>query len=112
MPRDPLPDRIRQARDARQLTQVQLAERAGLPPATISHFETGIRTPGTSTLRRLADALEVTVDYLLGRAEPTPSGPDAEVIFRNLTGLSTRSLEEIRRMTEALKKLDEKDNQG
>ena len=37
--------------------------------SAISHFETGTRKPSFDNLRRLADALDVTTDYLLGRVK-------------------------------------------
>jgi|ERR1043166_6485962 transcriptional regulator with XRE-family HTH domain len=108
MPKDPLPDRLRQLRETRGLTQAELGEKAGLPAASISHFETGIRTPGTTTLQRLADALEVRVDYLLGREdEAAASGPETRAIFRNLAGMSDATLKAFAKMTEELKKMDD-----
>lgn len=108
MPDDPLPNRIRQLRETRGLTQAELGEKAGLPAASISHFETGIRTPGTTTLQRLADALEVTVDFLLGRSEdPLPSGPETRAIFRNLAGMTDSTLKRFAKMSEEFKKLDD-----
>lgn len=62
-------ERIKQLIETRGLTQAQLSVKSGLPPATISHFISGLRTPGTSSLRKLSDALGVTVEYLLGIAE-------------------------------------------
>lgn len=44
-----------------------MAGRAGLQASAISHFETGTRKPSFDNLRRLADALDITTDYLLGR---------------------------------------------
>jgi transcriptional regulator with XRE-family HTH domain len=108
MSRDLIAVRIKEVRETRGLTQVELALKAGLPAATISHFETSTRTPGTSTLQRLAEALEVRVDYLLGREdEPAPSGPEARVIFRNLAGMTDSTLKALAKMSEELKKMDE-----
>lgn len=53
------------ARDAARLSQSQLAERAGLQPAAVSHFETGQRVPNAENLVRLSVALGQSVDYLL-----------------------------------------------
>lgn len=64
--------RLRDARDRlRGLTQTQLAEKTGLPATTISHFENpeGTRKPSFDNLRRLANALDVTTDYLLGLSD-------------------------------------------
>ena len=58
--------RLRIARKMRGLSQGELASRAGLQPSAISHFEAGRRVPSCANLIRLAKALEVTSDALLG----------------------------------------------
>jgi transcriptional regulator with XRE-family HTH domain len=62
---------LRAARRAKLLTQEQLAQEAGLNRVTIWQLETGIRNPQLSTIRRLAEALEVTPEQLL-EAPPRP----------------------------------------
>lgn len=100
--------RIRQLIETRGLTQAQVSAKSGLPPATISHFVSAFRTPGTSTLRKLADALDVSVEYLLGRdEEPKVAGPTAKVIFRNAQDLSEDSLKILAEFSEMLKRRDE-----
>ena len=42
-----------------------------MTPSIISHFETGSRKPSLHNFRQLADALDVTADYLIGRATDT-----------------------------------------
>ena len=59
--------RIREARLSLELTQAELAERAGLQESWISHFEVGRRKPSVRNLLRLADALDCSADWLLGR---------------------------------------------
>ena len=57
-------------RRLRGLSQRELAEKAGVSPATVYELEVGKRpTPRPSTLRKLAEALEVEISDLLG--EPT-----------------------------------------
>jgi len=68
--------RLKAARELRSMSQADLAERAGLPPSAISHYETGTRRPSFTNLRRLAEAMEVTTDYLIGRTK-RPNGADA-----------------------------------
>lgn len=73
--------RLRDARERlRGLTQAQLAEKTGLPSTSISHFENpkGTRKPSIDSLRRLAIALDVTTDYLLGRSNDHVGMPVAE----------------------------------
>lgn len=59
-------DRLRQLRKDRKLTQQQLAELIGVKNSVISFYEVGDRTPSPDVLRKLALALHVTSDYLLG----------------------------------------------
>lgn len=73
MPDDLFSKRLQERRDALRLSQEELASKAKMQATAISHFETGGRKPSFDNLRRLADALETTVDYLMGRT----STPDA-----------------------------------
>jgi transcriptional regulator with XRE-family HTH domain len=61
-----LSDRIRRAREHAGLEQRELAERAGLSPATVSAAETGRAAPHQSTLRLIAAATGVSFDWLCG----------------------------------------------
>ena len=77
-------DNLKKARVIKGLSQTELAKRSGLQPSAVSHFETGRRAPSFDNLKRLADTLEVTTDFLVGREiDPTTSGPTLEGIFRN-----------------------------
>ena len=58
--------RLAAARAARGWTQTELAYHAGINAAEVSRYETGSRQPLASVLARLARALEVPSDYLLG----------------------------------------------
>ena len=88
---------LRALRERRGMTQAELGRRAGMPAAAVSHFETGLRTPALGSLVRLADALDTSVDALLGRA-PVEVDP----IFVQASKASPRTLATIRRVTAAL----------
>lgn len=80
-------ERLRYARETlRGLTQGQLAEKTGLPATSISHFENseGTRKPSFDNLRRLAKALEVTTDYLLGRSNDPVGATVNDELYRNV----------------------------
>ena len=64
-----LKKRLKHLRELRGLTQKQLADRAGLPPSSIGHFETDGREPSCANLCRVADVLGCSTDYLLGRSD-------------------------------------------
>ena len=62
-------ERIREIRRQRGLSQDQLAELASLNRVTVAKYESGKVEPGAQSLGRIADALEVSADTLLGRSE-------------------------------------------
>jgi DNA-binding Xre family transcriptional regulator len=63
--------RLKELREARGWTQLELAERAGIRQATISEMETGrVRRVGLDTLDRLARALKVQPGELLELVPP------------------------------------------
>ena len=59
-------NRIRVWRDHRGLTCTALAEKAGIAQPFLSQIETGKREGTVETLRRIAAALNVTIDDLVG----------------------------------------------
>lgn len=61
-------DRLRTARLIRDLTQHQLADKLGISTSLIAKYETkAITKPKFETLVQLAEALDVSIDYLLER---------------------------------------------
>jgi transcriptional regulator with XRE-family HTH domain len=56
---------VRRRREARELTQEKLAEKAGLDPTYISDIERGRRNPGIKNVAKLAKALGFTTAELL-----------------------------------------------
>ena len=61
--------RIRELREERGMTQVQLAKEIGFSPNTISQYETGVLEPNLQTIKKLCDYFNVTADYFLGFKE-------------------------------------------
>ncbi len=59
-------DKLKEIRTRRFLTQEELAERAGVSPATIVRVERNQAEPHISTMRKLARALDVDPTELLG----------------------------------------------
>lgn len=88
-PSEVFPKRLRAARDKRGLNQADLAKRAGLQASAISHFETGTRKPSFDNLRRLADALDVTTDYLLGRVKELDGLAGTDKLHRHYDRLTS-----------------------
>ena len=53
----------------RGVTQAWLAEKAETTEATVSRYLTGIHSPRIELIAKMATALNVSVDYLLGLSE-------------------------------------------
>lgn len=98
----PFSDRLRSAREDRKLKQQELAEKAGLPATTISHFESGSRKPSFDNLKRLATALDVSTDYLLGLAENAEAPAHAYRIARHLKNASDSDIATVEQFAEML----------
>lgn len=112
-PSDVFPERLRAAREKRGLSQGDLAGRAGLQASAISHFETGTRKPSFDNLRRLADALDVTTDYLLGRVTDAQALAGADRLHRHLDRLTSEDREVAEEILQLLaKKAKERDKKG
>jgi transcriptional regulator with XRE-family HTH domain len=59
-------DKLREARTRRLLTQEELAEKAGVSPSTVVNVERDQQEPHFRTIRKLAKALDVEPNELLG----------------------------------------------
>ncbi|WP_051276382.1 helix-turn-helix domain-containing protein [Desulfovirgula thermocuniculi] len=74
------PQRLKEVRKKKNLLQKELASMLGVSRAAVTSWENGSRVPEFETLQRIADVLEVSVDYLLGRTDdPTPKSARQEM---------------------------------
>lgn len=64
--------------ERKNMTQKDLAVKAGVTEAAISHYIKGNRMPRVSVLTRIAEALDTTPDYLLNGIE---TGADSEIKY-------------------------------
>lgn len=64
--------RVRQERQSRRWTLVQLAEAAGVSRRMVVNVEQGAANPSVGTLLRISDALGVGLPALVDRPEPRP----------------------------------------
>ena len=60
---------LKEIREERNLQQKDVAERLNRTPACISSWETGKTEPSIEDLVKLADLLDVSLDYLLDRTD-------------------------------------------
>lgn len=63
------PQRIAAIRKDLKLSQEKFGELAGVSQRSVAFWEAGERMPSHATISALADRLDVSVDYLLGRSD-------------------------------------------
>lgn len=85
-------DKLKELRQARGITQKQLAEWSGLGRSQISNYENGLRTPDWETQEILADFFNVRLDYLMDRDTPNTRIP---VLGKVIAGIPLDAVEEI-----------------
>lgn len=73
-------DRIIKIREEQNLSQTDLARRAGLKPPAISQYESGVRNPSYEALIKLSNALGVSTDYLISGREDKYDSTNDKVI--------------------------------
>jgi transcriptional regulator with XRE-family HTH domain len=86
-PREQLPNRIRELREAKDWTQTDLAERMRSTYATIGRFETGTRPLNVDWMRRFAKALDCSIgDLLLEKDNPKGLSADEQRLLDLIRG--------------------------
>ena len=91
--------KLRELRQGRHLTQVQLAEQVGMTRQMISYLEAQAENPTANVIRKFADFFEVSADVFLyedvGDQEQRP-GPKSTF---------ERQIEQLRELPQARRKL-------
>ncbi|MCM1296897.1 MAG: helix-turn-helix domain-containing protein [Muribaculaceae bacterium] len=62
-------ERLKARREAVGLSQSDLARAVGLTPQAVSAYENGVRRADGNVIAAIADVLECSTDYLLGRTD-------------------------------------------
>ncbi len=58
---------LKELREARNLSQTDVAKVLNITRQAYNHYETGVRLPSLESLIMIADYFDVSTDYLLGR---------------------------------------------
>ncbi len=61
--------RLKELRRAKHISQIKMSMEINIAQNTLSQYENGAREPDLTTLKRLADYFDVSVDYLLERTQ-------------------------------------------
>lgn len=70
-------------------TQKEIAEKAGITEAAMSHYLKGTRCPRPTILAKFADILGTSVDYIIG------STNDSENAFNQIKMLAARNVSNL-----------------
>lgn len=62
-------ENLKSARKTKNLTQKEVANLLNLNQQRYNHYETGRREPDNEILAQIANVLDVTTDYLLGKTD-------------------------------------------
>lgn len=76
------PERLRRLRIKRRITQRQIADLLGIFPQNYGTYEHGRSVPREPRLVQIAEILETTTDYLMGRTDD----PAPKITTEDLTG--------------------------
>ena len=84
-------ERLKDLRKQAGLTQVDVAERLGISQPAYASWERGVKKPTQENLVKIAQILNVSVDYLVGNSEEVTDELDnIELLFRmNSKGLTS-----------------------
>ncbi|MEP7355107.1 MAG: XRE family transcriptional regulator [Acidobacteriota bacterium] len=89
-------ERIRQAREIRGLTQLELAGLVGVEQSHISHIEHGLREPSIEVLQGIAIAARFPVGFF--RQETGPEFPLGSLLYRSRGSLSSVERDRLRQI--------------
>ena len=85
-------ERLKESRKQARLTQVEIAEKLGISQPAYASWERGTKKTTQENLVKLAQVLNVTIDYLVGNSEEEMTNKeleDIEILFRkNSEGLT------------------------
>ena len=86
-------------RKERKLRQQDLADYLGITVSAYGNYELGQREPDLSTLCKLADFFNTTIDYLLGRTELRQSSITPYIDAKLFDRLQTLNKQEIQELS-------------
>lgn len=108
-------NRFKEIRIKRKITQVDLAKQIDVKQETISAYESGKALPSADALVKIADYLNTSTDYLLGRIEDDSplSGfnikemnPKTYKMLNNFIMLKDKEKDEVLWYSEVVRKKD------
>ena len=77
------------------LSVTQLARQVGISHNTLSNYESGNRAMDALTLKKIAEATDVSADFLLGISRKELSDNERQIIASEYTGLSSAAIKTL-----------------
>lgn len=62
-------ERMKSIRKSKKITQKQLAQKVDVYQSRIARWESGVNEPSIEMLKKLAEALNTSIDYLVGYSD-------------------------------------------
>ncbi|OFD09127.1 hypothetical protein BTGOE7_14050 [Bacillus thuringiensis] len=111
-------NKLHSLRKERKLRQEDMAKHLGIARTTYAMYEQGNREPDYTTLQKLADFFNVSVDYLLGRTDKGTDekvnsdvflkDPELNLWFKDIENASPAKREELKRFWRFIMENEEK----
>jgi transcriptional regulator with XRE-family HTH domain len=104
--------KLREIREAKNMSQVEIAEATGLVQPYVSRVENGHTIPGVETLEKWASALKVPLYQILYEGEEPPKPLKLSGNHnRELWGNSARDSHDLKRLRQFLSKMNEQERE-
>ena len=104
--------RLREIREAKNMSQMEIAEATGLVQPYVSRVENGHTIPGVETLEKWASALKVPLYQILYDGEDPPKPLTLSGNHnRELWGNSARDSHDLKRLRQFLSKMNEQERE-
>jgi transcriptional regulator with XRE-family HTH domain len=102
-------DRLRELREAKQLSQGDIEKRTGLLGCYLSRVENGHTVPALETLEKMARALELPMYQLLYDGEEVPEVTKLSTVNGDQWGTSGRAGRYFAKLRKALSRMEPDD---
>jgi len=104
--------KLREIREAKKMSQVEIAEATGLVQPYVSRVENGHTIPGVETLEKWASALRVPLYQILYDGDEPPKPLKLSGNHRSeLWGNSGRQMHDLKRLRQYLSKMNEQERE-
>ena len=95
-------ERLKEIREKRGLSKKELALKIGVSPSTITRYEKDGRIPKLTILQKISEALNVPINYLIGKEEDVKIGTSLSI--EDLSDLPEEAIKSIQEFIDFVRK--------